>query len=127
MEFQDLTEQGIPDGFLGWYEDIKKAEEKFVSQLSAFQNSCSHEWEKVMEYDKDYSPRVDGIGVGGDVLIGWRCKLCKNFKPRPVGSPFKICHKCGGEMKFDHSEGIDAGIRAHIHKCVDCGHEYDTT
>ncbi len=126
MVFRDLTEKDIPKQFLEQYHNLKSLEEQFIIILTAFQDNCPHEWEKIMEYNSNYSPRVDGLGVGGDVLVGWRCKPCNAFKPRPDKLPFNICYKCGGKMKLDHSEycGQD---RVFIHKCVECGHEYDTT
>lgn len=126
MDFKDLENKDIPEEFLEEYQNIKDQEEQFVMRLTVFQGSCQHEWEKVMVYDENYSSMVGQRTFGEDVLSGWCCKKCKLFKPRPDRLPFRICHKCGGKMKFDHSEycGQD---RIFIHKCEECGHEYDTT
>ncbi len=126
MEFKDLTEEDVPASILRTFLTMLIRQQEFMEKLAKIQADCEHQWEKVMQYDKGYSPMVGQRATGENILVGWRCGKCKLFKPRPKGLPFKICHKCGGKMDFDRSESVGQD-RVHINKCVDCGHEYDTT
>jgi hypothetical protein len=100
-------------------------EAKLSQDIQEAQDVCEHAWDKVMKHDSDYSPRVDGRGRGGQVIEKFHCSVCSADRPI-TGMPWQVCRKCGGKMKNDRIEqaGMD---RAHVHKCVDCDHEYDTT
>jgi hypothetical protein len=94
-------------------------------QILALQRTCSlHQWKKVTAWDPKYSPRVDGLSTGANVIMGYRCVLCAVFKPL-IGAPYDICWLCGGKMEnVGHTfYGEDS---VHIHRCRDCGKEYDT-
>jgi len=88
------------------------------------QGKCQHDWKKDLWYDESYCGRVDGVGRGQNVVCGFRCKKCHAYK-KIGGMPWEICRKCGGKMKHDRTE--NDGDKIFIHKCVDCGHEHDTT
>lgn len=92
-------------------------------KIELFQAGCNHAWERVMAYDSNYHSRLDRHG-GENVIVEFHCPLCNTYKPIG-GQPTTICRKCGGKMEFNRNEqcGMD---RAHVFKCVDCGHEYDT-
>ncbi|EKE20949.1 MAG: hypothetical protein ACD_7C00419G0004 [uncultured bacterium] len=93
-------------------------------EIAEMQKICDHSFENVMGYDKTYAPRVDERGRGDDVIKHFHCTLC--CLDKPIYHPFMQCWKCGGKMAPDHQE-LYGGDRVHIHKCKNCGHEYDTT
>lgn len=94
-------------------------------RITEFKKDCNHSWEPVKSFDSGYSPRVDGLGKGEKIITHFFCPKCVSRKPIE-GVPSTICRKCGGKMKHNGQEmcGQD---RVHLHKCEDCGHEYDTT
>jgi hypothetical protein len=95
-------------------------------QILSLQRVCSiHQWEKVIEYDADYSPNADGHSKGARVVRGHRCNLCTTFKPLG-GQPYDDYRMCGGRMNPDSQTVID-GTKVNNHKCVSCGHVYQTT
>lgn len=95
------------------------------SQIKEIQQSCPHDFQKIMDYDEGYSPRVDGYEVRVKIIKELHCPLC-NLRKKFSEIPWRICHCCSGTMKIDHTEQFD-GQRVTIHKCTSCGHEYDTT
>lgn len=121
----DTIMESVPPVLKKEAESLKDQITVFVDKVTKIQEECSHNWKKIMGYDKDYSPRLDGRGVGQQVLKELVCLSCNLHKPFKA-FPFRRCHKCGGKMKHDRREqfGMDT---AHINKCEDCGHEYDTT
>ena len=109
-------------------EEAKKLNDEksaLLKKIADIQSACTHDWKPVKEYYRNYSPRVDGMNVGAEVIKEFHCILCKKLVPIQ-GTPSQICRKCGGKMNYDHREmcGQD---RVYIHKCEKCGHEYDTT
>lgn len=98
---------------------------RLQASIEQIQKTCEHKLDPVMTYDITYCSRVDGYGVGAQVIKEFRCAKCNLCKPIE-GYSFTICRMCGGEMKVDHWEPFD-GERVTIHKCVSCRHEYDTT
>lgn len=112
----------------GLWNEVEKLNQKIVHfqrDIKAAQDACCHAWNRIMQYDPNYSPRLDDRSKGQHVIKEFHCPVCNLRRPL-VGLPFQVCHKCGGKMKHDRTEqcGMD---RAFIHKCEDCGHEYDTT
>ena len=114
-----------PQVLWGQAEQINQMSAALYAKIKKLQKECQHAWEKVMEYDPNFSPRADGRDRGGDVIKEFHCLTFKARKPLK-GFPWQVCRKCGGRMEYDHRElyGMD---RVHIHKCGSCGHEYDTT
>ncbi len=114
----------------GYVEDCRQrlvlAEKSLKEIVEVFQQSCEHDFQKIMRFDENYCGRVDGRGIGQDVYIGKRCKKCGLFESRPAGRPWEICHKCGGIMKW-HDADRCGEDRVNINKCQSCGHEYNTT
>lgn len=99
---------------------------ELLKQAKDFQAACSHDWQKITWRDLNYSPRVDGQGIGHYTVIkGFRCSKC-NLSKSIEGTPSQICRICGGEMKHDREERYQQ-TRVFVAKCTNCGHEYDTT
>lgn len=98
---------------------------QLAEEIKRTQESCPHSFEKVMGKDSTYSPVVGRRCNDWSVIKEFWCPLCNLRKPfREL--PYMVCHQCGSEMKKDHTEQY-GGERVTIHKCVSCGHEYDTT
>lgn len=115
----------VPSHLWGSAEALNTQIQALKHEIEAFQKVCKHSWQKVMKFDFSYSPRLDGLGKGQEVIKEFHCATCNLHKPFE-GLPYQICHKCGGEMRHDRREqfGMDT---AKVHKCQSCGHEYDTT
>jgi len=105
-----------------YVEDQRKrlalAEKSLTRMIAEFQKNCDHNFEPVKEYDKDYWLGIDAYGM--DVYIGKKCKRCKLFEPRPNGSPWEICYKCGGKMEYIH---LSLETRLILYVCEVCGHK----
>lgn len=119
-----FEEKKVPTSLWARAQNINTQEVLLAKEIAAFQSECVHSFVGVMGYDPAYSPRVDEPGKGTEVIKYFHCSKCCFDKP--IGHPFSTCWKCGGKMVLDHQEqyGMD---RVQIHKCCNCGHEYDTT
>lgn len=105
--------------------ELNVQEQALLDQARVLQNQCDHSWMGMKARDPEYSPRVDGRGVGAEVIKYFRCEKCNLHKPFN-GLPFDVCHMCGGRMLRDREERY-GDARVFVHKCENCGHEYDTT
>lgn len=107
--------------------ELQSAEEALIEGMAKFQNNCLHFLKQLREFDLFYSPRVDGTSVGFNVLIGWKCSICKIFLPLDYSKPaWMLCRNCGGEMKLEKEE-VPSNITFHFnkYKCSSCGHLYE--
>jgi hypothetical protein len=121
-----FAQKDIPPVLWPEAESLNNQEKDFLRKVEEFQESCVHNLQKVMAYDPDYSPRVDGLGRGQDVIKEFCCSTCNLHQPIK-GMPWQTCRKCGSKMRYDRREQVDSGISALVSKCKACGHEYDTT
>lgn len=63
---------------------------------------------------------------GEEVYVGKVCQKCKLFISRNPGPRWKVCEKCGGEMKAaDPIASLGGHIFIYI--CKNCGHEHKHT
>jgi len=104
---------------------LTEEKESLFRMIKELQESCSHEFESVTEFDPNYLSKV-GSRPGQKIFIGSHCSKCDLFVPRPEGYPWQVCHKCGGRMENDgsYSGGMD---RIHVVKCENCNHRYEST
>jgi len=90
-----------------------KQERKIIRMIQEFQSKCPHDgrWENIGHWTQRN-------------FLGRRCALCKVFKPKPKGLPWKICTECGTEMVFSH---IYDEQRVHVYRCPNCKHKEEVT
>ncbi|MEI8339329.1 MAG: hypothetical protein WCF94_01555 [bacterium] len=100
----------------------ERAEADFATERN--QKHCHHRFEPVMRFDRNYKATIEGE-AGDTILKSFRCKDCGKTKPRPIGRPWDVCYKCGGDMVYD-SHFLIGNAKCDLHKCPKCGHEYET-
>src|ERR1700744_1255274 len=87
--------QAALDPVFAAYHQLNTARELFFRQLKKFQDSCEHQFEKIMERSLDIRK--------GKVYVGRKCKRCKLFEPKRPGNIWEICELCGGDMEHGHT------------------------
>ena len=125
--------EDLPDDpkVMNKYREAKEAENRLDQRLYELrqitlvvQKKCPHvSMENITSFDRSYHWGGDR---GDTVLVGKKCPVCKVVKNRPEGSPWVVCHKCWGKMKYT---GIipGQGGRTTCYECEKCGHEVQTT
>lgn len=102
---------------------LRDEEEEFEKYIAQLQNQCKHEFKKIMiPAPKDHLNQF-----GEEIMKGEECTQCGFFKPRPEGSPYEVCYKCGGKMNYEVKEPGQGGDGRHHYKCTICKHPYTDT
>jgi len=83
-----------------------------IKMIQEFQRKCPHErWKEVRS-----------LVMGS--FRGWRCTVCKAFKPIPKGWPWEICQECGTVMVYCYTYDEQ---RVNVYRCPKCQHEEEVT
>lgn len=105
--------------------ELQESARLLARQVKEKQDKCPHEFQKIMVRDPNYCPGLNRPSIVWEVIKEFHCPLC-NLSKTFNEIPWKVCHKCGGQMKSDGTTHYGED-RVYIHKCTDCGHEYATT
>lgn len=93
--------------------------------IRAVQENCQHDFQKVRQFEV-------GNGYPNKVtLLGWKCKKCFLFKPRPKDywdrekhTEHMFCEQCGAEIRYAGQLCVEGSNRhMMLHVCSQCGHE----